>query len=136
AHRRFGTTGCLPTLITDSRERMQAAIAAARTAAGQDGILGIHLEGPFISPARPGVHRPDLIARAEAADLERLADLAGAGRSRVTLAPECVPDGFVAGLASAGIRVSAGHSEASAATMLAAIDEGLTGVTHLYNAMP
>ncbi len=54
AHRRFGTTACLPTLITDTRERTQVAIAAARTAAGRDGVLGIHLEGPFISPQRPG----------------------------------------------------------------------------------
>src|ERR1700755_3412916 len=53
AHRRFGTTGCLPTLITDTREKMRSAIAAARSAAGHDGILGLHLEGPFISPKRP-----------------------------------------------------------------------------------
>src|SRR5260370_7757139 len=62
AHRRYGTTACLPTLITDSRQQMQAAIAAARTAAGNDGVLGLHLEGPFISPARPGIHRADHIA--------------------------------------------------------------------------
>src|SRR5690606_13016059 len=63
AHRRFGTTACLPTLITDTREQTQAAITAAQQAAGRDGVLGLHLEGPFISPARPGVHRPDRIAR-------------------------------------------------------------------------
>src|ERR1041385_2772127 len=57
AHRRFGTTACLPTLITDTRERMRTAMAAARSVAGRDGILGLHLEGPFISPKRPGIHR-------------------------------------------------------------------------------
>jgi N-acetylglucosamine-6-phosphate deacetylase len=135
-HRRFGTTGCLPTLITDTREKMRAAIAAARSISGCDGVVGVHLEGPFISPRRPGVHRPDLIAQAEAGDLEDLCELADAGRSLVTLAPECVPAGFVRALASSGVRVSIGHSEASADVVMQAIAEGATGVTHLFNAMP
>jgi len=54
----------------------------------------------------------------------------------VTLAPECVPAGFVKTLAASGIRVSAGHSEADADTLRRAIDDGLSGVTHLFNAMP
>lgn len=136
AHRRFGTTGCLPTLITDTREQSRNAIAAARSAAGSDGIIGVHLEGPFISPARPGVHRPDLIARTTADDLEWLVDLGDAGTSLITLAPECVPPGFVRGLTSAGIRVSVGHSEAAAETVMRAVADGLSGVTHLFNAMP
>src|SRR5262249_51657232 len=98
AHRRYGTTGCLPTLITDTREHMGAAIAAARAVAGEDGVLGLHLEGPFISPKRPGVHRPDLIRPPDAGDLEDIRELVGAGRSLVTLAPECVPAGFVRAL--------------------------------------
>jgi N-acetylglucosamine-6-phosphate deacetylase len=136
AHRRFGTTACLPTLITDTRERTQAAIQAARAVAGRDGVLGLHLEGPFLSPARPGVHRPDLIAEAKPEDLEWLTELAGAGRSLVTLAPECVPAGFVKALAARGIRVAAGHSEASAETVGRAVEDGLSGITHLFNAMP
>jgi N-acetylglucosamine-6-phosphate deacetylase len=136
AHRRYGTTACLPTLITDSRQQTQAAIAAARTAAGSDGVLGLHLEGPFINPARPGIHRKDHIATAELRDLDWLADLAGAGRSLVTLAPERLPEGFLSGLAATGIRVSVGHSEATAEIVLRAVADGLTGVTHLFNAMP
>jgi len=136
AHRRYGTTACLPTLITDTREQMRSAIAAARSVAGSDGVLGLHLEGPFISPQRPGVHRPDRIVQPRAGDLEQLCELAGAGRSLVTLAPECVPAGFVMTLASAGVRVSIGHSEASAAIVAQAVAEGATGVTHLFNAMP
>jgi N-acetylglucosamine-6-phosphate deacetylase len=136
AHRRFGTTACLPTLISDTRAQMRAAIAAARSAAGRDGVLGLHLEGPFISPRRPGVHRPDRVAQASADDLEDLCQLAGAGASLVTLAPECVPAGFVGTLASAGVRVSIGHSEASAAVVMQAVEDGATGVTHLFNAMP
>lgn len=136
AHRRFGTTGCLPTLITDTRTQTQAAIAAGRSAAGRDGVLGVHLEGPFISPARPGVHRPDRIARATMDDIDWLSDLGGAGASVVTLAPECVPLGFVRRLTDAGVRVSVGHSEATAEIVMRAVSEGLSGVTHLFNAMP
>lgn len=136
AHRRFGTTACLPTLITDTRERMRAAVAAARSMVGQDGVLGLHLEGPFISPRRPGVHRPDRIAQPNAGDLDALSELAGVGRSLVTLAPECVPAGFVRTLAASGVRISIGHSEASAAVVMQAVADGATGVTHLFNAMP
>jgi N-acetylglucosamine-6-phosphate deacetylase len=136
AHRRFGTTACLPTMITDTPEQMRRAIAAARGCSGQDGVLGVHLEGPFISPARPGIHRQDLVAEATERDLDWLLELARAGRSMVTLAPECVPAGFVKRLAAAGIRVALGHSEASAETVRRACDDGLTGVTHLFNAMP
>ena len=136
AHRRYGTTACLPTLITDTREHMRSAIAAARSVAGHDGVLGLHLEGPFISPQRPGVHRPDRIVQPRVGDLEQLCEVAGAGRSLVTLAPECVPAGFVMMLASAGVRISIGHSEASAAVVVQAVAEGATGVTHLFNAMP
>ena len=136
AHRRYGTTACLPTLITDTREQMAAAVAAARAAARRDGVLGLHLEGPFISPKRPGVHRGDRIATPDARDLEALGDLAGAGRSLVTLAPECVPAGFVRKLAAAGVRMSIGHSEAPAAVVMQAVADGATGVTHLFNAMP
>jgi len=136
AHRRYGTTACLPTLITDTREQMQVAIAAARSIGGRDGVLGLHLEGPFISPKRPGVHRPDRIAQPSVGDLEQLCELADAGRSLVTLAPECVPEGFVRTLAASGVRISIGHSEASAAVVTQAVTHGATGVTHLFNAMP
>lgn len=136
AHRRYGTTTCLPTMITDTRDQMRSAIAAARSVAGRDGVLGLHLEGPFISPQRPGVHRPDRIVQPRAGDLEQLCELAAAGHSLVTLAPECVPAGFVMTLASAGVRISIGHSEASAAIVAQAVAEGATGITHLFNAMP
>jgi N-acetylglucosamine-6-phosphate deacetylase len=136
AHRRYGTTSCLPTLISDTRAKARAAIDAAKIAGGSDGILGVHLEGPFISRARPGIHRADCIVEATGDDLDWLGELSGFGSSMVTLAPECVPAGFVKALAASGIRVSAGHSEATAQTLTAAIDDGLGGVTHLFNAMP
>ena len=75
AHRRYGTTSCLPTLITDTRAKAIAAIAAAKSLAGTDGILGLHLEGPFISPRRPGIYRADYIAAATKEDLDWLGEL-------------------------------------------------------------
>lgn len=135
-HRRYGTTSCLPTLISDTRAKAAAAIAAAKLLAGTEGILGLHLEGPFISRSRPGIHRSDLIVAATIEDLDWLGELSAVGSSMVTLAPECVPAGFVNSLAASGIRVSVGHSEADRDTLTRAIDEGLSGVTHLFNAMP
>src|ERR1700686_5101454 len=106
AHRRCGTTSCLPTLISDTRAKATAAIAAAKLLDGTDGILGLHLEGPFISRSRPGIHRDDRIRSATSDDLDWLGELSALGSSMVTLAPECVPAGFVKTLASSGIRVS------------------------------
>ena len=136
AHRRYGTTACLPTLISDTRERVRNAITAARSATGQNGVIGLHLEGPFISPQRPGIHRLDRIAKPGPGDLDELCDLANVGKSLVTLAPECVPAGFIKRLVSSGVCVSIGHSEASANEVLQAVADGATGVTHLFNAMP
>lgn len=136
AHRRFGTTACLPTLISGTREQMRSAIAAACAIAGRDGVLGVHLEGPFISPQRPGVHPADRIAKPVAGDIEELCKLCAAGRSLVTLAPECVPPGFIRTLAASGVRISIGHSEATAPVVMRSVAEGVTGVTHLFNAMP
>jgi N-acetylglucosamine-6-phosphate deacetylase len=133
AHRRYGTTSCLPTLISDTRTKATAAIAATKLLDGTDGILGLHLEGPFISPSRPGIHRSDCIRAARRDDLDWLGELSTVGSSMVTLAPECVPAGFVKTLASSGIRVSVRHSEATPDTLIRAIDEGLSGVTHLFN---
>src|SRR6202045_5398787 len=136
AHRRYGTTSCLPTLISDTRAKATAAIVAAKSLDGADGILGLHLEGPFISRSRPGIHRDDRIRSATSDHLDWLGELSALGSSMVTLGPECVPAGVVKTLASSGIRVSVGHSEAAADSLTTAIDEGLSGVTHLFNAMP
>jgi N-acetylglucosamine-6-phosphate deacetylase len=138
AHRRFGTTGFLPTLISDAWPVMEAAMAAAAgaRAAGVAGVLGVHLEGPFLSPARPGVHDPAAIRPPDEAALAAITAAARGGLPiLLTLAPEAVPPGTIARLVEAGVRVSAGHTAAHRGQILAAIAEGLTGFTHLFNAM-
>jgi N-acetylglucosamine-6-phosphate deacetylase len=135
AHLAFGTTALLPTLITDTPAKMRAALEAVREAAGANpGVLGIHLEGPFLSPEKPGVHDPALFRVPGEADATALIE-ARAGVMLVTLAPERVPAGFIRRLAAAGIRVALGHSAATYAETRAALAEGLTGFTHLFNAV-
>jgi N-acetylglucosamine-6-phosphate deacetylase len=135
AHRRFGTTALLPTLLSATQEQMRAARNAVEVVASQDpSIIGLHYEGPFLSPEKAGVHDRRMIRRPGAGDIELLAPLRH-GALLVTLAPEEVPAGFIRSLADAGVRVSLGHSMASYAQTRAAISEGLTGFTHLFNAM-
>jgi N-acetylglucosamine-6-phosphate deacetylase len=136
AHRKFGTTGLLPTFITDAAEKMPAAIAAVQSAMEREpGVLGIHLEGPFISPQRPGVHDPQFIRPITPDDLALLTE-PRKGVTLVTVAPEQMPKGAIAELAKAGVRVSLGHTLASYEQTRAAMAEGMTGFTHLFNAMP
>ncbi len=137
AHRAFGTTGFLPTLISDSPKVMRAAIDAVRTAieAGEPGVLGIHLEGPMLSPARPGVHDPAKFREPDAALLDLIASL-GVGRTLMTLAPDRVPPSVIRELVRRGVILCAGHTAADYATARAAFDAGVRGVTHLFNAMP
>ncbi|EIM25007.1 N-acetylglucosamine-6-phosphate deacetylase [Microvirga lotononidis] len=137
AHRAFGTTGLLPTFITDTRETMAEAVDAMRQAlaARVPGVLGIHLEGPFISPERKGVHNPAFIRPMKEEDLAILTALSE-GCTLVTLAPERTGLAAIARLAAAGVLVCAGHTAGDYATIVEAARHGLRGFTHLYNAMP
>ncbi len=137
AHRRFGTTGFLPTFITDTREKMAEAVAAVdeALAAGVPGLLGIHLEGPFLSPERKGVHDPKFFRPIEAEDIRIMTSLKR-GVTLVTLAPEMVPSEAIEALASGGAIVAAGHTRADYALLMQAREHGLRGYTHLFNAMP
>jgi N-acetylglucosamine-6-phosphate deacetylase len=136
AHRRFGTTGFLPTLISDDLHVIRAGIEAADAAIaeGVPGVLGIHVEGPFLNEQRKGIHDADKIREL---DEEGLAILTSAksGRTLVTVAPERTTPAMIGRLVDAGVIVSAGHSDATYAQMKAAINAGLSGVTHLFNAM-
>jgi N-acetylglucosamine-6-phosphate deacetylase len=135
AHRRFGTTSLLPTLISDSAAKMKSALAAVASVLDTEpGVLGIHFEGPFLSPEKAGVHDPRAIRKPTPDDLAIIA-AARQGVTLVTLAPEEAPRGFVESLAKAGVRVALGHSMATYAQTREAMAAGLTGFTHLFNAM-
>jgi len=135
AHRRFGTTALMPTLISDTPAKMMAAIAAVEALVGvEPAVIGIHLEGPFLSPEKAGVHDVRAIRRPTSDDLALLT-ARRPGVTLVTLAPENVPEGFIAKLTAAGVRVALGHSMATHAQTCAAMAAGMTGFTHLFNAM-
>ncbi|HEY8004365.1 MAG TPA: N-acetylglucosamine-6-phosphate deacetylase [Phenylobacterium sp.] len=136
AHRRFGTTGFLPTLISDDIHTVSAAIAATRDAMARrvPGVLGVHIEGPFLNPKRKGIHELSKLRRIDEAAFELLTSLE-TGRTVVTLAPETTSPEMIGRLVAAGVVVSAGHSNAGYVTVRAALDQGLSGFTHLFNAM-
>jgi N-acetylglucosamine-6-phosphate deacetylase len=136
AHRRFGTTGFLPTLISDRVEVMRAALAAVEQALaeGVPGVLGIHLEGPYLAPARKGVHDPKYF-HAPGSDELALLCAPHRGVRLLTLAPDQVPLASIGALAGAGLIVCAGHTAADYETIRAALAAGVRGFTHLFNAM-
>lgn len=136
AHRNFGTTGFLPTLITDDLPAVRAAVTAMRDAiaTGVPGVLGVHIEGPFLSSKRHGIHDAGRFRRLDEEGVEALA-APGAGRVLATFAPEMVESDAVRRLVAAGVIIAAGHTNATYARMQEALDDGFTGFTHLFNAM-
>jgi N-acetylglucosamine-6-phosphate deacetylase len=129
-----GVTGYLPTLITTPEEELVAAMREIPIVAEGPRILGIHLEGPFLSQRRLGTHPP---AARRDPDLDLLERLLAAGPVRImTLAPELPgADGLIDALQARGVTVSCGHSDATSAQANAAFDGGVRTVTHLFNAM-
>ena len=136
AHRRFGTTGFLPTLISDDIETMRAAVTAVDAAIADDvpGVLGIHLEGPFLSCERKGVHAAKYL-HSPTPDELRVIESLQRGVTLLTLAPECAPPDAIRELVRQGVIVAAGHSNADYTPVRTALDAGARGFTHLYNAM-
>lgn len=136
AHAKFGTTGFLPTLITDDVDVMHRAADAVSAAMikGSAGVLGVHFEGPHLSIPKKGVHPQSHIRRISDAELEIFSrdDL---GIKVVTLAPENVSTDVIKALVAADVRVCLGHSNADYDTVVAALEAGATGFTHLFNAM-
>ncbi|WP_242182748.1 N-acetylglucosamine-6-phosphate deacetylase [Sphingomonas sp. CARO-RG-8B-R24-01] len=136
AHRPYGTTAYLPTLISDSTDAIAQALDAtdAAIAAGVPGVVGAHIEGPVINVTRKGIHDPKHFGTLD----DRLMDVLlrpRRGRVMVTLAPEIAPLDRITALARAGVRVSLGHSDATHAQARDGFAAGITGVTHLFNAM-
>jgi N-acetylglucosamine-6-phosphate deacetylase len=136
AHRKFGTTGLLPTLISDDLAVVRRAIAAVDEAIerGVPGVLGIHIEGPFLNAAKKGIHDAGKFRTLDDEAIILLSSLRR-GRTLVTLAPELAPPGAVRTLVERGVVVAAGHTQASYEDVQKSFAEGLSGFTHLYNAM-
>lgn len=136
AHRAYGTTGLLPTLISDDMDVVEAGLTAIDTAieSGVPGILGIHLEGPFLNPEKRGIHEISRIRHLTASALDELRPLNN-GITVITVAPDAVDAGMIRQLTHRGFLVCAGHSDASNAQVREALGQGLRGFTHLYNAM-
>jgi len=136
AHRAYGTTGFLPTLISDDLSVVDQAMRATEQAItqGVPGVLGVHIEGPFLSPKRKGIHDEGKFRVIDDEALDLLTSLK-VGKTLVTLAPERTTPEMIQRLADAGVRVAAGHTNALYKTMRQALDHGLTGFTHLFNAM-
>jgi N-acetylglucosamine-6-phosphate deacetylase len=141
AHRKTGTTSMLPTLISDTPEAHQAGVKAVSDAihAGNKSVLGVHIEGPFFDLSRRGAHKESYIRKIEQADINWLIDSVTqqkhACKFMITLAPEHVSPEQIKQLASAGVLVCAGHTNAQYEQVVTALENGLSGFTHLFNAM-
>ncbi len=136
AHAPYGTTAFMPTLISDTPDVIAATLDAMDAAilAGVPGVVGAHIEGPCINPARKGIHDPAKFRRLDDAMIELLIR-PRKGRVMVTLAPELTDPASIARLVAGGVIVSAGHTDADYDTIVKAVGAGLTGITHLFNAM-
>ncbi|NND67121.1 MAG: N-acetylglucosamine-6-phosphate deacetylase [Halioglobus sp.] len=137
AHRAGGTVGFLPTLISGRREEIAAAIdaVAAATNAGSPGVLGIHLEGPWLNQSRRGAHAGARLDVPTQEDVALCSSLVR-GKTLVTLAPEIAGEDTIRALAARGVIVCGGHSEADLECTRRALQAGMSGFTHLFNAMP
>ncbi|WP_339722378.1 N-acetylglucosamine-6-phosphate deacetylase [uncultured Paraglaciecola sp.] len=136
AHRQYGTTGLLPTLITDSYDVMRQAIAAITQAIqeGVPGILGVHLEGPFLNPERKGAHAAEKFCVIDEQGFDIITSLK-LGKTLITIAPELTTGPMIKRICDQGVVVSAGHTGADYEQTCEALEAGVTGFTHLYNAM-
>ncbi|TEW50678.1 N-acetylglucosamine-6-phosphate deacetylase [Psychromonas algicola] len=136
ANLKSGTTSYLPTFITAADDGMKQALQVTRSYMQQtpNEVLGLHLEGPYISVAKKGIHRQEFIRDPDAAMIDQLcanADII----QKITLAPENTPLEIIQQLIDAGIVVSLGHSNATYQQATAAIQHGASFATHLFNAM-
>lgn len=137
AHRRGGTGAWMPTLLTSAPAVMEQAVEAVLAVYGRHGVAGMHIEGPHISPDYRGAHALDLIRPFD----EHTRGLLRRLRDRnvpviLTLAPERLPPGVLRELVAMGVRVSIGHSGASERETRAALADGASLFTHLFNGMP
>jgi len=133
---RFGITGFVPTIVTSPPEAYAPALANLRRSSvrGQASVLGVHIEGPYLSPSHPGTHNPALLRLPDRREAEAWLEMGDV--VTVTLAPE-LPGALqlIDALVRQGVRVSMGHSDATWDQARAAVDAGASLATHLFNAM-
>ncbi len=136
AHAAFGTTGMLPTFISDNAQKMQQVSDVIAQAIKEQvpGILGIHFEGPFLSIAKKGTHSAEFI-RSITPEEWQILSRKDIGKVMVTLAPETVSCDDIEKMVSLGITVCLGHTNADYQTAQRAVDAGASGFTHVFNAM-
>lgn len=137
AHRKYGTTGILPTVITDSVSVLSRAVDAVIEAVGEHGVLGMHIEGPHISVERRGTHRAEFVRPLDKDTIRLVEKLRTADvPTMLTLAPDVVSPEDISRLVEMGTVVSIGHSKATAGVVRRALEAGASCFTHLFNAMP
>ena len=135
-HRAHGTTRTLASIVTAPLDDMLGALRAVREVAGDNHVLGAHLEGPFLNPARAGAHDRRHLLAPDAAAFERLLAAADGSLRALTIAPE-LPLGLdlVRRTVDVGVLAAVGHSDADHLQAIAAFDAGARLVTHLFNGM-
>lgn len=138
AHQKLGTTSILPTFITDDKEKIPQAVQAVSEskAINKTGVLGVHIEGPFIDSTKKGVHSKEKILKWDKAYLSDFKEWKSkTNHLLLTFAPENIPEKDILTLKDMGIVMSLGHTNASYDLCIKAIQAGATSATHLYNAM-
>ena len=132
-----GTAFCLPTVATNTKEVFYKSIDAVRMywEKGGKGILGLHIEGPWISSEKRGAHIKDLIHSPFKKEVNELLEYGKGIIKMITLASEVCDKEIIELILSHDIVVSAGHSNATYDEAMKGFENGITAVTHLYNAM-
>lgn len=135
AHEQFGVLHILPTVISADINTIQKAIAAVREFDGKGGVLGLHIEGPFINKERKGIHSGNLVRDCTLKELEDIYRDAGDSVKVLTFAPEAMPSECLDFIKAHRTLPFVGHSNASYQEVMNSFENGSVGVTHLYNAM-
>lgn len=136
-HLAHGTTSSVASLVTMAPDELLAGVRLLRGLVDEGVFVGVHLEGPWLSPARCGAHAPSLLRDPDRHEIEQVLAAGGDAVRMVTLAPE--RDGgleAIRALVDAGVVAAVGHTDIDGDGALAAVDAGATVATHLFNAMP
>jgi len=134
---KYGCTSFTPTLITTGDESIEKAIELVKGIEnkGKYGVVGLHIEGPYISLQKKGIHNPKFIRKADEAMIDKMIEAGKENVRIVTLAPENTDKKIISKLNAAGIHVAVGHSNATYEQVKEKEGFGITLATHLYNGM-